>query len=57
MKIGDLVKYNDNMHWTHETHGLVVAMRLPWPNVEILWSGGQLEIFDSQCLEVINEDR
>ena len=53
MRVGDLIQHYDADCGT----GIIIAMDLEWPDVEILWSDGLIEACDSQTLEVVIESR
>ena len=56
MKIGDLVRCAPDMYEDEYSTGLVVNMTLEWPNVEIMWKDGCINVESVELLEVINED-
>ena len=51
VRSGDLVQHKDPLcGW-----GIIINMRVPWPNIEVLWSDGEVELIDSHDMEVICE--
>ena len=53
-KVGDLVIHEDSNYGI----GLVVEVEhFLWPDIEILWSDGEIERCDCHDVEVIHESR
>ena len=53
MHLGDLVQHKDPCcGW-----GIIIDMRAPWPDIEVLWLDGKVEFVDAHDVEVICESR
>lgn len=62
MKVGDLVRLKKTSSVVAgpdyaSLTGIVINMKIEWPDVEILWSDGMVEDIDVMHVKVINESR
>ena len=60
MKVGDLVQIKEGSYDRAPPDfvsltGIVVNMRIEWPDAEILWSDGIVDEIDVRDVKVINE--